>query len=96
MSEFLEFLEESLEESKVMTSLNKIKMMVAGIIVTVTLFGLIGGAAYVNADGHGKSVDVEAIKSKIQQALDSGEITQEEFEAKLERLNKGKGFVKTQ
>ena len=79
-----------------MTSLKKTKIMVAGIIVTATLFGLLGGDAYVNADGHKKSISVEVIKSKIQQALDSGDITQEEFEAKLERLNKGKDFVKTQ
>ena len=94
-----------------MTSAGKTKMMVAGIMLMAALFGLVGGVAYVNADGHkksisnediiqyqdarkhhGKLVDVEAIKSKIQEALDGGEITQEEAEAKLESLYKGKDF----
>ena len=95
-----------------MTSAGKTKMMVAGIMLMAALFGLVGGVAYVNADGHkksisnedliqyqdarkhhGKLVDVEAIKSKIQEALDGEEITQEEAEAKLERLDKGKDFA---
>ena len=42
---------------------------------------------------HRKLVDAGTIMSRIQQALDSGKITQEEAETKLERLAKGKDFI---